>query len=301
MPIIIPTLDEIVKQTINEYLKIDTYPEIDIKSFHNPLIVWSGNGYIAGKIIFRSTSALFASESEIHEKLRTLSNIEEVIVISASWEKHAPIILEEARSHHKKTFLISSNRESSGQKIADISYIFPKFREPYTYNTSTYFWYLYGLSDHCDLNILKSFIDDIFTPLLMKINWNAYSSFCIVIPNEFVLLREMLETKFIELFWRKIARDIFSYEQMKHATTVVQDPWELFICFDNKIWIQYGKNQVNLPIPEWTTYASMMLIWYYLIGKIQCTFPPYFNESLEDYCIRAKVQSWFSISPIVEA
>lgn len=43
----------------------------------------------------------------------------------------------------------------------------------------------------------------------------------------------MLETKFIELFGRKVARDIFSYEQMKHATTVIQDEGELFICFGN--------------------------------------------------------------------
>lgn len=41
----------------------------------------------------------------------------------------------------------------------------------------------------------------------------------------------MLETKFIELFGRKVARDVFSYEQMRHATTVVQDKEELFICF----------------------------------------------------------------------
>jgi hypothetical protein len=297
----IPLLDEIVLQTIERYSKIENLPHINMWDFRMPLVVWSGNGYITGKILFRSVPAFFASESEIKEKLASLPWIEEVVVISASGEKHAPIILWEAKKHNKKTCLISSNEISSGKEIADTTYVFPKFREPYTYNTSTYFGYLYGLSDRCDLVKLQHFIDDIFTPILSSIDWTAYTSFCLVIPNEFILLREMFETKFIELFGRKIARDIFSYEQMKHATTVVQDPQELFVCFDNTTGIQYGENQINLPLPQDITYASMMLIGYFMIGKIQRAFPSYFTESIEDYCIRAKAQSGFSISPIVEA
>jgi hypothetical protein len=121
-----------------------------------------------------------------------------------------------------------------------------------------------------------------------------------VIPSEFVLLREMFETKFIELFGRKIARDIFSYEQMKHATTVVQDDRELFLCFGNTTGIVYGANQVNLPIYDSASYAAMMLVGYYTIGKIQTTLPPYFMESIADYCTRAKSQSGFNIAPWVE-
>lgn len=129
----------------------------------------------------------------------------------------------------------------------------------------------------------------------------------------------MIETKFVELFGRKIARDVFSYEQMRHATTVVQDDKELFICFGNETGIQYGKNQVNLPIFSGfrgkqehqgeeirsfsgisDSYAAMMLTGYYLVGKIQNAFPPYFFESIEDYCQRAKIQSGFNIQPLVE-
>ena len=79
-------------------------------------------------------------------------------------------------------------------------------------------------------------------------DFGKYTSFCIVIPDQFVLIREMFETKFIELFGRKIARDVFSYEQMKHATTVVQDDDELFICFGNNTGIRYGDNQIDLPV-----------------------------------------------------
>jgi DNA-binding MurR/RpiR family transcriptional regulator len=65
--------------------------------------------------------------------------ITDVIVVSASGEKHAPIILDTAKRHGKKTFLISSSPKSSGRALSDESIIMPKIREPYTYNTSTYF------------------------------------------------------------------------------------------------------------------------------------------------------------------
>jgi hypothetical protein len=39
----------------------------------------------------------------------------------------------------------------------------------------------------------------------------------------------LFRVKFIELFGRKIARDVFSYEQMKHAITVVPNKKELAI------------------------------------------------------------------------
>lgn len=45
----------------------------------------------------------------------------------------------------------------------------------------------------------------------------------------------------------------------------------------------------------------MMLVSYYLVGLIQEALPPYFDESIEAYCERAKKQSGFDIKPWVEA
>ena len=204
----------------------------------------------------------------------------------------------------------------------------PKIREPYTYNTSTYFGYMLAEDPSLDLVALREFITGTLenslrnsplevssSPLLgdelwrsrsakrggvVGLNFNHYSSFCIVIPNEFVLLREMFETKFIELFGRKVARDVFSYEQMKHATTVVQDSRELFLCFGNETGIVYGINQIDLPIFDTKSYAAMMLVGYYVVGKIQTALSPYFMDSIAEYCTRAKAQSGFNIAPWVE-
>jgi hypothetical protein len=295
-----PTLNSIVLDTLHLFQSQAGLKKIDFTKFHTPLVVWSGNGYYTGRIIFRNSPAYFAVESEVLSKLENIPSITDVVVVSASGEKHAPILLESAKKRGKKTFLISSSEKSSGREIADESIIMPKVREPYTYNTSTYFGYMLAEQPDIDLHAFEAFLLWKFEALLSEIPFGKYKSFFIVLPNQFVLLREMVEVKFIELFGRKIARDVFSYEQMKHATTVVADDNELFLCFDNKAELKYWKNQMNLPIFDESSYALMMLTVYYLVGKIQGSFPPYFMDSIEKYCEEAKVKSGFNIKPWVE-
>ena len=337
---LLPTLDEIVINTLHLYQDIPSLPKLDLSQFHTPLVVGSGNGYYTGRILFRDVGAYFAVESEVERKLENIPSITDVVVVSASGEKHAPMILEAAKKHGKKTFLISSSESSSGRTLADESIIMPKIREPYTYNTSTYFGYILAEDPTLDLLELEIFLRETLLGITQGVDWKSFTSFFIVLPDRFVLLREMLEVKFIELFGRKVAHDTFSYEQMKHATTVIQDEKELFLCFGNTTKIQYGKNQIDLPIfsedsqkseirgrenfSQWaysdvsnqeksfsdkevrsfsessTSYAAMMLVGYYLIGQIQKSLPPYFMDSIEDYCIRAKAQSGFDIKPWVE-
>lgn len=296
----LPTLDQIVLETISLYKNLTEVPCIDLSQFRTPLVVGSGNGYYTGRILFRNIGAFYANESEVERKIGNIQSITDVVVISASWEKHAPVILETAKKLWKKTFLISSSVKSTGRSIADNSIIMPKIREPYTYNTSTYFGYIFSENPHTDLEKLEMFLTQTVENIVKNISFSQYKSFCIVIPDEFVLLREMYETKFIELFGRKVARDVFSYEQMKHAITVVEDESELFICFWNHSGIRYGENQIDLPLIENSNYSTMMLLGYYVIGKIQSSFPPYFMESIEGYVDRAFLQSGFRITPIVE-
>ena len=295
-----PTLDQIVLDTITLYSNTPTLPKIDLSRFHTPLVVWSGNGYYTGRILFRNSPAYFAVEAEVEKKLQNITSITDVVVVSASGEKHAPIILEAAKKHGKKTFLISSSQKSTGRDLADGSIIMPKIREPYTYNTSTYFGYMLAETPDLDLLWLREFLMKYREYYLKNIDWNRFNGFFIVLPDQFVLLREMIEVKFIELFGRKVSRDVFSYEQMKHATNVVQSDDEVFICFGTQTDILYGKNQIEIPIFDTTSYAAMMLTAYYVVGLIQESLPLYFEDSIEDYCLRAKEEERFGIKPWVE-
>jgi hypothetical protein len=161
-----PSLSEIVLATIDRYKTLSSLPKLDVNQFHTPLVVGSGNGYYTGRILFRNSPAYFASESEFMGKIENIPSITDVVVVSASGEKHAPIILENAKKHGKKTFLISSSEKSSGRAIADGSIIMPKIREPYTYNTSTYFGYMLAEYPDTDLEKLENYLKNTLSPLL---------------------------------------------------------------------------------------------------------------------------------------
>jgi glucosamine 6-phosphate synthetase-like amidotransferase/phosphosugar isomerase protein len=146
-----PTLDQIVLSTLDLYNKQSDLPRLDLSGFDTPLVVGSGNGYYTGWILFRNIGAFFATESEVESKLANIDAITDVVVISASGEKHAPIILSTAKEYQKNTLLISSSTQSSGRDIADHTIVMPKIREPYTYNTSTYFGYMLAEAPDLDL------------------------------------------------------------------------------------------------------------------------------------------------------
>lgn len=105
-------------------------------------------------------------EAEVEKKLENITSITDVVVVSASGEKHAPIILEAAKKHDKKTFLISSSQKSTGREIADGAIIMPKIREPYTYNTSTYFGYILAENPELNLEKLRIFLTETLTQSL---------------------------------------------------------------------------------------------------------------------------------------
>ena len=116
---------------------------------------------------------------------------------------------------------------------------------------------------------------------LENVDFSRFSSFFVVIPNEFALLKNMIETKFIELFGRK----------------VIPDDNELFVVFGNEKNQQFGKNQLDLPIFDRENYGPMMLGAYFTVGKIQRALPNYFMENIAQYCENSE----YSISPLVVA
>ena len=135
-------LDTTVIKTLDFFQNQKNLMPIQAENFRFPLVLGSGNAIETGKILFRKNPALFASESDAPDKIG-LSEIQEIVVISASGSKHAPILIDLAHQHQKISHLISSTENSQASQKTDHAYIFPKISEPYTYNTSTYFGYIY--------------------------------------------------------------------------------------------------------------------------------------------------------------
>ncbi|MBS3081157.1 hypothetical protein J4221_06810 [Candidatus Pacearchaeota archaeon] len=138
----IPDLDTCVFGALELFHK-EKIPQINI-SYQRPLVVGSGNAEVTGRIIFHDTDAVFASESSVEEKLKTIKNIDGVVIISASGGKHAPIIAKLVKKYKKSVTLFTNNEKAETKKYVDEIFVFPKQREPYTYNTSTYLGMILG-------------------------------------------------------------------------------------------------------------------------------------------------------------
>ena len=298
----IPDLDVAVMGGL-ELFQNTPLPKMELGVYQRPLVVGSGNAEAAGRIVFQDLDAVFASESSYEDKLKHIPGIDGVVLVSASGEKHAPIIARTAKQYGKHVTLITNTPQSSASRELDHQhaydeYIFPKNREPYTYNTSTYMGMIMGASGE-DPSAIAQFVKDRVASVAFP-DFAQFDKFFLVVPPKFSDIARMLEVKFIELFGRRMARDVETSEYMRHATTVVPSD-ELFISFGLKD-APWGAPQqrLSIPLPDGAGYAAMMAVGYWVIGQIQKKHPPYFKENLAAYTQEASKLFGYTIAPIVE-
>lgn len=293
----IPDLDVAVLGALELFQKA-SLPKIDTSAYKRPLVVGSGNAEATGRIIFEDVDAVFASESTFEEKLRAIVTIDSVIIISASGAKHAPIIAEQAQRAGKPVVLITNTDMSPAAQYADQVCVFPKNREPYTYNTSTYLGMILGHTGENPAEIDQFIREDVASLALP--DFSKYDKYFFIVPARFSGIVRMLEVKCIELFGRNIARDVETVEYMRHATTVAPSN-ELFVSFgeENTIWGD-PEHRFFVPLPENANYAAMMAIGYFTVAHIQKKHPPYFKEHIVAYTKKASELFGSPIHPIVE-
>lgn len=299
----IPDLDVAVLGALELFEK-EPVPAIDLSVYARPLIVGSGNAEATGRIIFEDVDAIFASESNFEAKLKNIQSIDGVVIVSASGGKHAPIIAQVAKRYGKHVSLITTSRSSPAGGEIDREhpydeYVFPKNREPYTYNTSTYMGMILGRTKENPAAI-RRFIEKQVDTLSFP-DFSHFAKYYLIVPARFSGIVRMLEVKFIELFGRNVARDVETAEYVRHATTVAPSD-ELFIAFgeENTTWGDQEK-RLFVPLPEDAQYAAMMAVGYYTVGKIQKSQPPYFKNNIARYTEEASRVFDQPIRPIVEA
>lgn len=296
----LPNLDTVVLGAL-EMLASEQVPRITVRG-KRPLVVGSGNAEATGRILFADTDAVFASESTVDEKLAAIHDIDEVVVVSASGGKHAPIIARKARDAGKHVTLLTNTPNSPAQQAVDgdelTAHVFPKNREPYTYNTSTYMSMILGKTGE-DPAAITEFIRNHIDTLQLP-DFAHYTKYYIIVPPQFEGIIRMLNVKFIELFGRNIARDVETSEYVRHATTVAPSD-ELFIAFGepNTMW-GAPESRLNVPLPANADYVAMMAVGYYIVSHIQKSQPAYFKENIVAYCQFISGVFGENISPIVD-
>ncbi len=295
-----PTLDVAVLGAL-EMLADTEIPALAVGGMGTPLVIGSGNALATGRFLFARTRAFFASESVYEERLaQNREHITSAVVISASGGKHAVGIVETLAAQGIETWLFTNNPAAPArERVADDHVlVFPKNREPYTYNTSTYMSMLKALSGE-DTESIFHFIEREVNSSIP--DFSRYDSFYFIVPPQFATIREMLLAKFDELFGARVSARVFSLEETKHAKTLVPSDRECFIALGEENDL-FGdeKNRVFLPLPADAGPVAFMAVSYFVIGQIQKQHPAYYMENIRAYTLRASEIFGQTISPIVE-
>jgi len=298
-------LDKCVMNALDLFLDSKTkFPRPNLAKFKRPLVVGSGNAIATGRIIFDTKDAVFADEGTYQGKLDAIKSIDGVVLLSASGGKHAPIIARDVKSRGRRIMLFTCNPSPLAKDDVNELHVFPSRPEPYTYNTSTYMGMMMAClvkQPRVEARRIREHIRKVVDPILRKFGQHLgdYNAFFLLVPEELELTRVMLATKFVELFGRRIARDVFTWEQSKHATTVVETPKELFIAFGRENTV-LGKERLHIPLPKNCTYPALLATGYYVIGKLQAQKPPWFKRSIESFAEKASEAFGQTIKPIVK-
>jgi hypothetical protein len=296
----LPNLDEVVLGALSflSTTGVPTFPDISAK---RPLVVGSGNAFVTGRILFEQYDALYADEGGYTSLLERFEAIDAVCLISASGAKHAVRIADDAVARGKEVYLFTSHADAPARNHIpdDHVFVFPHIREPYTYNTSTYLALLLSRTGESPQGILE-YIETHIAPYVPH-DIGKYSAYMLLADPKFENVLPYFKTKFDELFGPLVTGRAFTLEEVKHAKTVITSSEEATIVFGTA-QAEYGEagGRITVPLPLGAGPAALMMIGYYIIGRIQAGKHPYFKERIRAYVETAG--KWFGhpLAPIVE-
>ena len=258
------------------------------------LVFGSGNAYATGKIIFRDRDAVFADEGQYAHALDVKREppIECGVVISSSGGKDAPDLVNALLADGLETYLLTCNEDAPAAAPLDEAHVVctPKQDEPITYNTSTYVGMILAHTDEKPGEIRDHIMSEVKPVIDEHLDLlRDAGAFYLLVHPEFDPVREMLLTKFDELFGPMINGRCYTPEQTAHAKTLVGWDKELFISFDpldaaDPIFGEAGKTRLDVPMPKPCGPAAMVAIGYYVIGRIQeARTEDWYRKSADDY------------------
>lgn len=278
----LPDLDVVTLAALQLFSEI-SLPELPKGTFKHPLVVGSVNALAAGIMAFSDENAVFADESTFQQALKNNPSIDGIYLISASGSKHAITIAEVVSDRNLPCILITNNPNAPAAVDLPPKNVvcFPRNREPYSYNTSTYLGMVLAATKESPSDIQNSLSN--VSSQLAKLS-TAHTAYTFILPSSSGPITSMVRVKFDELFGPKLVGRAFTEEEVKHAKTIVGGGEEVFISIGvtNK---HYGTedNRISISLPEGARYGTILATAYYVVGHIQRLHPPYFKQGIEAY------------------
>lgn len=296
----LPDLDVVVLAALERFMR-DGAPPLPHIPYRRPLVVGSSNARATGEVLFRETDAIYADEADVAAVLATRKDIDGAVLISASGGKHAVAIAQLLSQHSLETHLFTTTATARAAAYLHPKrvHVFPKNREPYTYNTSTYLGMILAATGE-SAEALHTHVTSNVLPLSAKLR-TAHRAYTLLVPEAFSLIRPFLRTKFDELFGPKITGRVFTHQEAKHAKTVVQDEQEQFISLGvPNEHFGVAAQRLTVPLPEKPGFGALFAVGYAVVGLIQKAHPPYFKEHIGRYVAVASELFGHPITTIVE-
>ncbi len=285
-----------------ELAQEETLPSVAALPRERVLVVGSGNAQGAGKLLFEGADVFYADESTYEQVLEVhRSRIAAAVVISASGSKHAIGCAQTLKEAGLSLWLLTNSPTAPAavHVPAQQVLVFPKNREPYTYNTSTYLGMVLSRTGEDPRRITEHLQADVAPRIPATLG--SYDAFYLILPPKFIGMKEMFLTKFDELFGSVVSARAFTTEQSKHAKTVVPSARECFVSFgeENR---DFGNPaaRITVPLPENAGYGSMLATGYFFIGQVQKQHPPYFKDHVAAYVAESSRLFGRPMSLIVE-
>ncbi len=280
----------------------EVLPSLDHVPRFRILVVGSGNANAVGRLLFEGADVFSADEGTFEAVLDThREDIDAVVLISASGGKHAVQCARVLAERGLPLWLLTNNPAAPAAQYVETSrvIVFPKNREPYTYNTSTYFSML--CARHVvDAAALTERVHAQTAGCAAR-DLSQFDAFYFIVPPSMEPVRDMLLTKFDELFGSVVSARITTYEQAKHAKTVVPSAKECFVSFgtENEVFGD-AAHRVHIPMQRERDAIELAALGYACIGHIQRQHPPHFKEHIARYTQEASLMFGQTIKPIVE-
>lgn len=295
----LPDLDVAVRGAL-ELCAEEQLPAFEVSQFGRPIVLGSVNAHTVAQLLFAEQAVAYGDEDTYKAVLNThRDEADSVVVLSASGGKHAVAMAAAAQGTGLPVWLITNTAQAPAAAHVDPVQVlvFPKNREPYTYNTSTYLSMLLAQTKE-DPVVIRRQVDAAQAALPDTLG--QYDAFFCIIPPPWVPIRAMLATKFDELFGGRVSVRIFTLEEAKHAKTVVPSETECFLSFGEEQTLFGDPDvRVSVPVAGVLGYGAMVSVGYAVIGAIQRMHPPYFKEHIGAYAKEASTLFGQSINPVV--
>lgn len=269
-----------------EFFTKNKPPKLNLNKFKFPFVIGSEGAYYTGRNLFSNQAALFANESNFKTKVKTYSNliknktIQEAVIISASGEKDSVWETALANKLGLKTTLLTCEPNSSAAQIANQVLSYKKISEPYSYNFSTYVGMMMSATNEDPKKILN-----LIKKIKLPKNFKDYKAYSFIIPDEFIEICPMIETKGQEMFGSRMIIRAYTPGRARHAKFVVRWDKELVISLGGKNK-HFGdpKARLDIKTPSNLNIAGILSLTYYLVGKVQKNKPKYFQQNIKNYC-----------------